>query len=579
MKKTTLALTLSTIITLSSSAQALELFVVQNYKEAETAELWKKAKPDQVPGSLLSNVSVAGPKSAYASLFPKTFMQEEMLAVCHQNCNDKDIFRVKNGEIDDRDQENWNVIEQSTVYYWLNRYFSFLDEKIQFQREKYLRVMTNRELRDETKGKVLKNNAFFSPSDFTLSFLPASKSILFKLMGGKINRSGFDPSVIVHEASHYVFQHLFANPVNDEIGGLNEGFADYMAHIFLNSPKIGLVMMHGQAIRDSSTQTDKAGNVKSYQPGMEVHDLGERVSMALWKSRELSNDKEEMDRLVLDAVKNVGNDPYASVHDFKVKMLERLSHVTDAVNMPIVNLLWETTFPGNPNKIHGTEFLNVSQNDKPIMGFKTKQVLPENLAREMSINAVTEENFSILQLEQISGSQIAIRMGTEENSKTTPYWIALDAERANILGIYGDDKNLITDAEDIEDVRFLATQAKGVAALINDFKTKVKDFADLSQGKGNFGIAYKIKEKSISPETINFNGTPLSGSKLRVGLKRKLLAGILLGLPEIESIDLYLLPIDSKELPEVEGQRVVGYKIQFKTGTSSEVILDKLALQ
>lgn len=579
MKKTTLALTLSTIITLSSSAQALELFVVQNYKEAGAAELWKKAKPDQVPESLLSNVSVAGPKSAYATLFPKTFLQDELLAVCHKNCNDKDIFRVKDGEIDDRDQADWNVIEQSTVYYWLNRYFSFLDQKIQFRPEKYLRVMTNRELRDETQGKVLKNNAFFSPSDFTLSFLPASKSILFKLMGGKINRSGFDPSVITHEASHYVFQHLFANPVNEEIGGLNEGFADYMAHIFLNSPKIGLVMMQGQAMRDSSVPTDKAGNVKAYAPGMEVHDLGERISLALWKSRELSNDKEEMDRLVLDAVKDLGTDPYASIHDFKVKMLERLSHVTDSVNMPIVNLLWETTFPGNPNKIQGTNFLDVAQNDKPIMGFKTKQVLPENLAKEMAINAVTEENFSILQLEKISETQIAIRMGTEENAKTTPYWIALDAERANILGIYGDDKNLITETEKIEEARFLATQAKDVAALINDFKTKIKEFADLSQGKGTFGIAYKIKEKSVSAETISFNGTPLSGSKLRVSLKRKLLAGLLLGLPEIESIDLYLLPLDAKNLPEVEGQRVVGYKIQFKTGTSSEVILDKLALQ
>lgn len=579
MKKTTLALTLSTIITLSSNAQALELLVVQNYNDAGSAEIWKKAKPDQVPGSLLSQVSVSGPQASYSGLFPKTFMQESLFAVCHRNCNDKDIFKVKNGEIDDRDKTDWNVIEQSTVYYWLNRYFSFLDEKIHFQREKFLRVMTNRELRDETKGKVLKNNAFFSPSDFSLSFLPASKSILFKLMGGKINRSGFDPSVITHEASHYVFQHLFANPVNDEIGGLNEGFADYMAHIFLNSPKVGLVMMQGQSIRDSSVQKDKDGNVKSYQPGMEVHDLGERVSMALWKSRELSNNKEEMDRMVLDAVKDLSSDPYASVHHFKLKMLERLSYVTDPANMEIVKLLWETTFPGNPNKIESTAFLDLEQNDRPIMGFKTKQVLPENLARDMGIPAVTQENFSILQLEKISPSQIAIRMGTETDSKTTPYWIALDAERANILGIYGADKELITEENEIEEVRFLATQAKGVAALINDFQSKVKEFADLSQGKGTFGIAYKVKEKSLSPETIVFNGTALSGSKLRINLKRKLLAGLLLGLPEIEIIDLYLLPIDSKELPELEGQRVVGYKIQFKTGTSSEVILDKLALQ
>jgi hypothetical protein len=577
MKKTTLSLTLSTLITLSSTAQALELLVVDNYQEAETSEIWKKAKTDQVPAALLTNVSMNNPASSYASIFPKTFFQESLFVVCHKNCNDKDIFKINGDQIDSRDRTNWNVVEQTNVYYWLTKYFSFLDERINFRPDQFLKVMTNRELRDETKGKKLTNNAFFSPDNMSLSFLPATNNLLFKLMGGKINRSGFDPSVVTHEASHYLFHHLFPNAVNEEIDGLNEGFADYMANIFLNSPKIGLVMMQGQSMRDSSSQIDKSGRIKSYEPGMEVHALGERVAYALWKSRELSSNKEELDRLLIDAVSDLGKNSYASVHDFKVKMLERLPQVIDSANMSTVQTIWETALAGNPNKIHNTAFLDKPMNDKPILGFKTKQALPETLAKEYGISAVTESNFSILQMENISATQIAILLGIETESGATPYWIALDAQRGNVLGAFGADKNLVTESEKIKGIKLLANQAKGIPALMKDFNDKTKAIADLSQGKGEFNVAFKVKDKNISSANFSFNGTVQSGSKLTMNLKRKLLVG-LLGVPEIESVELFLLPVKTS-LPQLDGQSVIGYKLQLKTGAATEVIIDKMDIK
>lgn len=53
MKNKNLAVIFSTLMTLSSGAQALELLVVNNYKEAASPEIWKKAKSDQVPELLL----------------------------------------------------------------------------------------------------------------------------------------------------------------------------------------------------------------------------------------------------------------------------------------------------------------------------------------------------------------------------------------------------------------------------------------------------------------------------------------------------------------------------------------------
>lgn len=580
MKNTTLALSLSTLMSLSTGAYALDLLVVSNYDQAGTPELWKKAKTDQVPDALLANQSLSAPSSSYASMFPKTFLQSDLFAVCHKNCQDKEIFRLKNGEIDNKDKNNWDVIEQSNVYFWLNRYFSFLDSKLQYRPEKFLKVMTNRELRDETKGKKMKNNAFFNPLDVSLSFLPANKNLLFKLTGGKINRSGFDPSVVAHEASHYLFHHLFPNPINDEIGGLNEGFADYMANVFLNNPKVGLVMMHGQVMRDSSNQIDKAGRLKTYEAGMEVHDLGERVAYALWKTRELSTDKSEMDRLVIDAIQDLGTNPYSSAHDFKEKMLERLSTVVESSNMINVRTIWEISFSGSANKIANLNFLNKPTQAKAFLGFRTKQILPETLAREFGTKAVEQSNFSILQTETVSPSQLAILMATEDDVLTTPYWVVIDVSRNNVLGIYGLDKQLVTDESELVKVKALADKAKGAVGFIKDFTSKVKSFTELSFGKGDFDLGYKVKNQTSIAETIVFNGVPMAGHRHEMELKRRLLTGVLFGMPEIEGITLFTLPVPQlASMPDLNGEKVIGYRLQLKTGTAMEVILDKHSLK
>lgn len=576
MKKSiSLSVALAAVITLTSQANALELLVVKNYQQAELPELWKNAKTDQVPQALLGTENISSPSSAYASVFPKAFMQEELFVVCNKSCDEKELYNIRHGEIDVRDRSRNDVIEQSNVYFWLKKYFAFLDKNLNFKVDKYLKVTTNRQLRDETKGKKLKNNAFFNPLDVSLSFLPATNNLLFKLMGGKLNRSGFDPSVVVHEASHYLFHHLFPNAINDEIGGLNEGFADYMANIFLNTPKLGLVMMHGKTLRDSSVHVDKDGKFKAYEPNMEVHDLGERISLALWKTREMAFDKNEFDRLVIDAVIDLSQNSYASVHDFKVKMLERIPNVVSEVDLIRVRTTWETIFSGSPAQIHSLSFLDKKNSTTEALGFRTKQILPENLAKEYGTDAVTETNFTILQMETIvKDEQMAILMSSEKLD--SPYWVALDLVKGNTLGIFDLNKNLITDSEELEKIKFLAEQAKGAGSTINDFKSKVKSFTELSQGKGDFSVAYKVKNKTINNETIIFNGSPIAGQKVRFELKRKLLTGVLFGMPEITSIELYLAPIGPMAiLPKLENQTVIGYKLLLKTGTAMEVILNR----
>ncbi len=574
MKNNNFAVIFSTLITLSSSAHALELQVVKNYKEAASVDIWKRAKTDQVPQALLGNVSTSRPTSSYSTLFPKTFFQEPLFAVCQKNCNDADPFRLRDGEIDQRDKNNWDMIEQSNVYFWLTKFLSFTEQQLNFRPERFLKVLTNREVRDEIKGRKIKNNAFFNPQDTSLSFLPASKNIFFKLLGGKINRSGFDPSVVIHETSHFIFDHLFPNPINDEIGGLNEGFADYYANIFLNEPKIGLVMMQGQAMRDSSQSVDKAGKMKVYEPKMEVHDLGERITFSLWQSRELSRDKEEMDRLVMDAVIDLRNNPYSTIHDFKLKMLERLPFVIDSHEMRNVQTIWDTTIPGEAVKISNFDFLSKPRSGMSL-GFSTTQILPENVAQDYGVKTVEKKNFTILQIEKISDSQSAILMSTDGNQGSRFFWVAIDDSRNNVLGIFDEKKQLIQDEKELKDIKFLADNAKGAVEIINDFTTKVKAFNELLQGKGEFNLVYKVKDQILSPRELTFNGSSVSGNVLSLSLKRRLLTGVLFGMPDIESVDLYLLANTDLVLPDIKGEKIIGYKIKFRTGTSTEVILNR----
>ena len=573
MKKKTLALTLLAVLAVAPYAHALEIKVVSNYGSAASPEIWKKSKADQVPEALMSRQSVAKPSGSYSSLFPKTFLQEDMFAVCYQDCS-KESFKEKNGEISNTDK--WDTIEQANVYYWINRYFSFLDKELMYKPQMFLKVMTNRNIKEE--GKKLKNNAFFNPADTSLSFLPASKNLLFKLMNGKINRSGYDASVIAHEASHYLFQHLYSNSVNDEIGGLNEGFADYIANIFIKDPKVGLVMLQGKALRDSSSLMASDNSIKTYKPGMEVHDLGELVAFALWSTRSLADNKGEFDRMVIDAVADLGANPYGTIHDFKDKMVERLPQVIPSGSMSTALNVWEMVFPGKSAKIDNLSFLNTPIPNGSFIGYSIKQIMPEESAREMGVPSENKLNFSLIATKKISDSQLAILASTETNTLATPYWIVVDAKRMNILGIYTIDHELVTDEKELEIAQKVATQVIGSVEFTKDFSARLKAFKDLSDGKGEFAAGYKVQSKMITPNSIMFNGVPTQAVKMEINLKRKLLVGFLFGLPEIQKITLHAVAIPGITNIDIEGHSVIGYTLQLKSGTTMEVIMDKIAL-
>ncbi len=558
---------------LSFAAQAgIDLPHVGGYDQAQVESIWKDVKGDSVPRALLASSTIDNPGLSYSGVFPKSFLQEQMFAVCYQDCQKKDAVKVNGSTVQAGDNDS---LEQANIYFWLKRYFDFVDERFNFKPTKYLKVLTNRSIKDPTAGSKMKNNAFFNPADISLSFLPASNNLLFNTLKGKINRSGYDASVISHEASHYFFHHLFPDSINAEISGLNEGFADYIANLHLNNPKVGLVMLRGKTLRDASSLVDGQGKLKTYAPKMESHDLGERVALVLWKTREQADNKEEFDRHVVDAVKAISENPFATIHSFKAEMMKRIPSVVSSMNMTNVNTVWEIALPGNDVSVSDTSFLSKGQVTPSYLGFKINQTVSKRFADEMGMDEQTDMGFSFIREVKLENNQTALLMASEDETITRPYWYVIDNNSGNILGIYGIDHKLVTDKKELKEISNLTAQATGQNETITDFISKTRMFADLAQGKGDLTSGYKVKSVVTSPDTMNFNGEPMAIERTEISLKKKLLVSLLVGLPDISKVTVYLANKNISALPVLNGKRVIGFKLQFSNGTASEMILNK----
>ncbi len=564
---------------------SVEMEIVTNYDKAGKADIWKGIGADEIPKSMLSKVTTENPSSSYSTLFPNSFLQQDLFAVCFEKCSKQDIFKVNSDEIQKivyTEESKWNVIEQTTVYYWLNKYFDFIAERFNQRSNTYLKVYTNRNLEKDNGEGIMMNNAFFNPLDTTLSFLPAQKNLLFKLVAGKLNRSGFDPSVIAHEASHFFFSQLYPNAINNEITGLNEGFADYIANIFLNNPKIGLVMMHGKVLRDASNPLDINKKAKVYGIGMESHQLGERVSLALWKTRELATNPEEFDNIVIDAIKELAQTPYSTIHNFKQKMLKRLDHTVAAENLEKAQMIWEGIFPGKAIKIKNLNFLEKVQTDYSYANYKITKSVRESLANEMGLQRVKEQKFTVIDTDTISEYQKAVLIATEKNNLMTPYWIVLDTARNNTLGIYKIDGTLVNSKEELADLSDLTKELINSADDLFGFVAKLNAFVGLAEKQGELKSIYKVTKKVLTDRTVVLNGDTYVGKEIKMDIKKKILGKLLSTLlPNIENITKISLigaklsDKDAENYPSLEGVSILGYKVEVVGQNSVEIILEE----
>ncbi|MCE3012022.1 MAG: hypothetical protein LW878_03060 [Proteobacteria bacterium] len=559
---------LATSFILSASLTAIadvNIKIVDNYALAQEQEVWKRVRSDDVPESLQKSLRINRPTTAFESLFPKSFYQEEDFIVCFKDCSQSDARSGK------------DALEQQTVYYWLGQFYKMTKERFNLLPSQRVKVTTNRTVRDPGTSKKMRNNAFFNPADGSLSFLPASANPLAALLGGKINRSGFDPSVIAHEAGHSLFNALFPHAINPEINGFNEGFADYMANILMENAKVGLVMLRGKALRDSDSLVDSSNKPKVYEPGLDVHDMGERFAAALWMGRSRVSDKEEYDHMIISAIQDIAKNPFATGHSFKEAFLARINYTYPTATAYSIATLWELFVPGSDRKVTDLSFIGTPNTTRNAIGLRVTTTFPESVMRDLGISNETAR-FVFIRSVKTTENFVAYQVASRTDNLVTPYWILVDPERKNALGAWRLDGTEI-DASETKTVGTLVAQILNIGELVQNFVQRAKMFSDLAQGRGELTAAYKVTRHNRNQSSVEFDGAMVTTIVHELTLKRKLLARFL-GVPNMQGISLTTSSgLDlGAQWPVLEGQPVIGVKLILEDGTTSETLMETIQL-
>ncbi len=535
---------------------------VGDYHLAQMSELWEKQKRDTVPEQLIKSTHLGeGPNYAYARNFPKAFYQEADFLVCFKDCSRKDARSAK------------AKLEQQNVYYWLNQFYAMTKERFDLMPTKKVRVMVDRDVKEPGSSKKMQNNAFFNPADGSLSFLPASRNPLAKLLGAQsLNRSGFDPSVVAHEAGHSLFHALFPNAVNQEIDGFNEGFADYMANVLLSDPKVGVVMLRGKALRDSSSMVDSSGGIKTYVAGQEVHDMGERFAAGLWLSRQKVKDTQEFDHLVISAVKDISANPFATGHGFKEAFLKRVDHLYPNSIAKEINELWEFFVPGQDRSVKDTSFLKSKGNGESFLGLKVETKFSEAMMRDMGIEDTTLR-YTYVRTEDTADGFKAHLMTVNYDNMVTPYWIVIDPERHNALAAYRLDGS-VADSTDAESLKTLVKSIHDQDETLAGFIGQAQLFTSILNGTDGSGLIFKILSQKTTQSTRVFNGEKIDVSEHQLELKRRLI-GSIAGIPKIKKITAVTADMNfGEQWPSVNGESIIGLKMTLDDGTESIVEIE-----
>jgi hypothetical protein len=538
--------------------------IVDNYYLAENASIWKKVGNDDVPSELIRSVSIEKPLRAYTDLFPKSFFHEDNFIVCFKNCDQED---AKSGK---------DSLEQQNVYFWVNKFYKMAKERFDLSPTSKMKVMTNRQINNPGTSKKMRNNAFFNPEDGTLTFLPSTSNPLVVLFGNKINRSGFDPSVIAHEAGHSLFHKLFPNAVNQEISGFNEGFADYMANILMSTGEVGNIMLRGATLRDSGSMVDSQNKPKIYQAGLEAHDMGERFATALWLGRSKVQNLDEYDTLVIGAIKEISRNPYAAGHDFKNAFLKRIRFTYDRLTADSLDSLWDLVLPGENRKIIDTSFLKSRPKNISAFGLNIETTLSEESSRDLGIKG-QKQRFVYVGSVKTRDNFTAHMIAGRDDSVVRPFWILMDEERKNAVGAWRLDGSIPDSSEEIKEIKMLVSQLVIFESTITELLQKAKTFTELASNKGELSIAYKVKEKVISEGTKEFNGQIVKTITHKMLLKRTLLAK-LISVPNLKSVSIITSPEISvkADWPALENAAFIGMSIELEDGTKSETMIETL---
>jgi hypothetical protein len=438
--------------------------------------------------------------------------------------------------------------------------------------------MVDRDTASIETGEEQRNNAFFNDRDWTLSFLPAS--------GRKMLPSAYDPTVSMHEATHAVFQELMGSILNREMYGLHEAFADYFALATIGAPVdavLGTVMTRGKAIR-------RVDDKLVYTNGMEVHDLGNVVLTALWRSRALIGNKILADKIALETVRKVSLNPYGSAGDVfpsYMQVLKALGSAELKANPGLFNavlMIWAKTqlVPtlGKPN----LAVLEAPIDDSKYVSTSFQMRLPPELAAQYGLKTLDEQVLTLIESRPGPDGVDArwYLIALEKDSVATPIWVLYSPSLGAIMTAYDISGQKVTPSDSVVYSKVLSI-GQGLPELLDwttGYNIQMRDFF---AKKGFMRFILKPSRDKKTDSFVSINGKLYGSVEHKVRFKRtllnrllSLLGGLVLG-DFIKSTrplrDLVLITVPTSEiktavkLPELApGETFVGYRLRTVTG-------------
>lgn len=614
------------------------------YDKYASRSAWSQTPVDEVPEGAITLVDVETPSHASSGEYPNVFFQNERVVVCFagrgRGCDDLqdiDVQAAASGpavtefkvgfDLAQNRKRAFQTLRLTNTYFWINRLFDQMRE-IGFTPSRRLVVLVDRDVQDPETGAVLENNAFFNSGNWTLSFLPISNNFFIKnLAGFTFVNPAYDPSVIMHETTHAVFQELIGSILNTEILGLHEAFADYFSLATLNSTHLGAIMGSGKPIRENSKPM-------TYKKNMEAHALGNVICSTLVQIRQLfeqndvvglnagANPEEILaarravaDTLALQVVREFGKNPFtiaSNIVEIYMSALKKSGRLSVDVQNKI-QAAWDATGMKPVQKpVDLAAIRNFKASDTPYFQAMIETINPDSSKREFGSPLRTVSYVTYLgELPGLPDTntvlyRLSVMAPTQKKQPTnlidTPIWILYSTELKATLGAYDRNGQLIEAGDPLFKTLLVVNEnLKEILSWKNGQPSALMQLARLSQATATPATpdlskllkVFRLTNVRNSTEFLRMNDAlrqvqvtsadveqTIFGSIVNFGLGQ-LDPGIAGALFKLKHFDMYT--IDPQTFPNLQSpqldpsHRLIGFRTVTKTGQSNLILIQNLS--
>lgn len=560
MNRKTLSL-LFIFVTLSARAE-IKIPIVSNYELSNERSIWHLVAEDDVPEVNKMEVIIPRPTHSYSSQFPNSFFQTEQFVVCANECQ-FDNFEIKDGDIIyAKDGNDIDLLEQSNIYFWTDTFFRYAKENFSFHPSHFLKIFASRYYPlEDNRREQWTMNASYQNHSHSINYLPTLVSTENRTIKGAPNRAGLDPSVILHETAHFYFTHLFPNPINTEMKGLNEAFADYICLSILNATKQGSILArNGKFIREvlpDTTEMIKKNQI--YKLSDDPYSYAKLITSLLFQTKNKFENKKVFDQLLVKVVSELGKNPFSTILDLKKKILSGVRGQIPENDFQTINENWETMIPGVQEHLSSEEIQMMKKENMTGLPFEYLLIQYSGstpLLREPDLELTTQVNL----LGNISFQDKAIE-ALNIHYKDKQYWLLLSLKTRNFLALYDlngkqiDDLNLLSEMNQLfsnlkypEKIRQITIAHIQKMIKTTELKTTDGQGAIVNRvADTQAEIVLNNKKEIIKTANFEFTVDP-HGTQT----------------PSVEHIQLYLVSPNNQlnDFPDFKGYKIIGYKLK-----------------